>query len=106
MSLDNDTKQKWGQGLDYLFAEYHDGIDRIVANHLKQKYDPYLINGVALGMLKALEQAEIIFKEKWPEEKELFDKVRQLQLMYYKSFNLSEEVVFITLAEQFLRSIY
>jgi len=106
MYLNKDTKQKWGEGLDYLFVEYHDGIDRIVKNNLEEKYNHYLINGVALGMVRALEEAYQIFKEKWPEEKKLFEKIGQLQLLYCRSTTLNEEVVFITLAEQFLRSIY
>ncbi len=107
MFLDDDeTKQKWGQGLDYLFADYHVGIDRIVKNNLRGNYCHYLINGVASGISKALEQAKDVLEEQYPEEKGLIKKIGQLQLLYYHSATLNELVVFITLAEQFLRSIY
>jgi len=106
MKLSVITQQHWGKGLDYLFREYHDSIDTIVKNNLSNKHNHYLINGVAQGMIMALEQADKLLKIKFPKEKKLHKRVADLQLLYYHSQTLPDEVIFITLTEQFLRSVY
>ena len=101
-----ETQQHWGQGLDYLFKEYQQGINQIVKDNLKNKHNHYLINGVAKGMIMALEKADKLLKIKFSKEKKLHKRVADLQLLYYHSQTLPDEVIFITLTEQFLRSVY
>ena len=97
------TKENAGWG--HLIKNYHANIDVITEDSLQGKHDS-LITPTSLGLYKALEDIRLRLIDEFPKEKELRKKVNGLLSLYLHASSLNDKVIFITLTEQFVRSIY
>ncbi len=89
----------WGVGLDYLLKDYWNDLDKIIEDNYYGRHNKKLINSLFPKVFSALEKAALLM-EKYGG---LIKKAQVIQKFSSSAKTLSEKVVFIDAAAQFLR---
>ncbi|MBU2082253.1 hypothetical protein KKH14_02400 [Patescibacteria group bacterium] len=88
----------WGAGLDYLFKDSWNDLDKIVEDNYYGRHNQKLINPLFLKVFLALEEAILLMKNSnWTK------KARFIQKFGSSAKTLNEKVIFIDSVVQFLR---
>ena len=88
----------WGAGLDYLFKDSWNDLDKIVEDNYYGRHNQKLINPLFLKIFSALEEAILLMKNSnWTR------KARFIQKFGSSAKTLNEKVIFIDSVVQFLR---
>ena len=89
----------WGAGLDYLFKDSWDDLDKIVEDNYYGRHKQKLINPLFLKIFSALEEAILLMKK----DSDWTKKAKTIKKFGSSAKTLNEKVIFIDSVVQFLR---
>lgn len=104
----NGEKCHWGSGLDYLFNDQWDHLDRIVADNVRGVHNLKLINETFFAMTKALKDSIFEMKKLCVDStseglQDWIRKARVFETLAKQSRQVGDRVIVIDAITQFLR---